>query len=150
MALAANGAITRASSIFDKTYDSTGVVNGERSGLSWGQNGGWADGTPNAFPDWVEVEFYGTKTLDEIDVFTVQDSYTSPSTPTPTMTFAHYGIRNFEVQYWTGSAWLLVPGGAVTGNNLVWRQFAVGTVTTSKIRVLVTDGGGIPQPNYGD
>ena len=58
------------------------------------------------------------------------------------MTFTQYGIRNFEVQYWTGSAWQLVPGGAVTGNNLVWRQFAVGNITTSKIRVLVTDAAG--------
>ena len=86
-ALAANGAITRASSSYATTYASSGVVNGERSGLGWGQNGGWNDGTASVFPDWVEVEFYGTETLDQIDVFTLQDLYSSPSTPTPTMTF---------------------------------------------------------------
>jgi len=142
VALAANGAITRASSSFASTYDSNGVVNGERRGLSWGQNGGWNDGTADTFPDWVEVEFYGTKTLDQIDVFTLQDSYASPSPPTLTMTFTQYGLRDFEVQYWTGTAWQLVPGAAVTGNNFVWRQFPVGNITTSKIRVLVTNAAG--------
>jgi hypothetical protein len=33
-----------------------------------------------------------------------------------------------------------VPGGTVTGNNLVWRQFLVSAITTSKIRVYVTQG----------
>jgi hypothetical protein len=42
------------------------------------------------------------------------------------------------VQYWSGSAWTDVPGGAVTNNNLVWRQFTFAPVTTTKIRVLVT------------
>ena len=39
--------------------------------------------------------------------------------------------------YWSGSAWLDVPGGNVTGNNLVWRKFTFAPVTTDRIRVLV-------------
>ena len=35
------------------------------------------------------------------------------------------GLRAFEVQYWNGSAWVAVPGGAVTNNNQVWRQVVV-------------------------
>ena len=38
------------------------------------------------------------------------------------MTFSLYGLRDFEVQYWTGTAWLPVPGGTITNNTLVWRQ----------------------------
>jgi hypothetical protein len=49
-----------------------------------------------------------------------------------------YGLRNFEVQYWTGSAWAPVPGGTVTNNNLVWRKFTFAPLATSKIRVFVT------------
>jgi hypothetical protein len=54
------------------------------------------------------------------------------------MTFTSYGLTSFEVQYWTGSAWVDIPGGAVTGNNLVWRQFKFTPLSTAKIRVLVT------------
>ena len=53
------------------------------------------------------------------------------------MTFTKYGITDFQVQYWNGSAWVDVPGGNVTGNNLVWRKFTFTPVTTDRIRVLV-------------
>jgi hypothetical protein len=41
------------------------------------------------------------------------------------------------VQYWTGGNWQTVPGGSVTGNNLVWRRFIFPAVTTGKVRVVV-------------
>src|SRR5262249_32707159 len=59
-------------------------------------------------------------------------------TPTPTTTFTLYGLKNFEVQYWTGTAWASIPGGTVTNNNLVWRKFTFSPLATSKIRVFVT------------
>jgi hypothetical protein len=54
------------------------------------------------------------------------------------MTFNLYGLTGFQVQYWTGSAWVAVPGGTVSGNNLVWRQLTFGGLATSAIRVWVT------------
>src|ERR1700741_2063300 len=54
------------------------------------------------------------------------------------MTFSLYGVTDFQVQYWTGSAWVTVPGGIVSGNNLVWRQVTFSALTTSAIRVWVT------------
>jgi hypothetical protein len=68
----------------------------------------------------------------------VQDNYQAPSVPTPTMTFSLYGLTDFQVQYWTGAAWLTVPGGTVSGNNLVWRQVTFPAVATSSIRIFVT------------
>jgi chitodextrinase len=53
------------------------------------------------------------------------------------MTFSTSGITAFQVQYWNGSAWTDVPGGNVTGNNKVWRQFVFAPVTTDRIRVQV-------------
>jgi hypothetical protein len=91
----------------------------------------------NSWPDWLEVRFNGSQTISEINVFTLQDNYASPVEPTPTTTFNLSGIADFTVEYWTGTAWQAVPGGVVTGNNLVWRQFMFPAVTTSKIRVLV-------------
>src|SRR5438477_5837276 len=54
------------------------------------------------------------------------------------MTFSLYGLRNFEVQYWTGSAWADVPVGALTNHNLTRFPYTTLFRSTSKIRVLVT------------
>jgi hypothetical protein len=136
VALAANGAVAVASSSYDDAYGPAGAINGDRRGLSWGKGGGWHDGTPE-FPDFFEVQFNGTKTVNEIDVFSVQDDYRNPDEPTAAMTFTLWGLQNFDVQYWTGTSWQTVTGGSITGNNLVWRQFTFAPITTTKIRVRV-------------
>jgi hypothetical protein len=140
VALAANGGVALASSSYGSGYPASSVINGDRKGQGWGSGGGWADGTPNAWPDWVEVQFTGPRAIEEIDVFMVQDSYATPSEPTPGMTFTKYGVRDFTVEYWTGSAWQPLPGGSVADNTLVWRQFQFAPVTTSRIRVRMTEG----------
>jgi hypothetical protein len=68
-------------------------------------------------PQWLQVDFNGSKTISEIDVFSCQDNYANPSPPTEAMTFSSYGLTAFDVQYWNGSSWVTVPGGSVTGNN---------------------------------
>lgn len=138
VALAANGATATASSTSASGYAASGAINGDRKGLNWGTGGGWNDATENTFPDWLQVDFDGAQTIQEIDVFTLQDDYASPATPTPTMTFSLYGITDFEVQYWTGSAWANVTDGDVSDNDLVWRQFTFEPITTDKIRVLIS------------
>ncbi len=138
MALAANGGVASASSTYNGNYPASGTINGDRKGLNWGAGGGWNDGTPNTTPDWLEVAFSGSKTIDEVSVFSMQDNYTAPVEPTPTMTFAYWGLRAFEIQYWTGAAWASVPGASITNNNLVWRKFVFAPVTTSRIRVYIT------------
>jgi hypothetical protein len=136
VALAANGGVATASSYLNIGYAPSGANDGDRKGLNWSNGGGWADGTVNSYPDWLQIEFSGPKSIDEIDVFGVQDDYSSPSEPTDTMTWTHYGLLDFQVQYWSGVAWQDVPGGNVTGNNLIWRRFTFSPITTSKIRVL--------------
>ena len=138
VALAANGATSLASSSYNSSYGPGGVINGDRKGLGWGASGGWNDGTANTYPDWLEVDFSGTKTINEVDVVTVQDNYQAPTDPTPAMTFSLYGLTDFQVQYWTGTQWQTVPGGMVNGNTLVWRRITFSALTTSRIRVLVT------------
>src|SRR4029077_12485989 len=97
VALPANGGSAVASSVFNSTTAAAKAIDGDRKGLAY-----WNDGTQNSFPDWLEVDFNETKSVSEIDVFSVQDNFQSPVNPTPTMTFSSYGVRNFEVQYWTG------------------------------------------------
>jgi hypothetical protein len=138
VASAANGGSATASSSYNNGFAPAGTINGDRRGTPWGGGAGWNDATPGAWPDWIEIAFNGTKTIDEIDVFSVQDNYAAPSEPTAGMTFSLYGLRNFEVQYWTGSAWAPVPGGTITNNALVWRQVTFAAVSTTKIRIWVT------------
>ena len=104
----------------------------------WIRGGYWNDGTANTYPDWLEVDFAGSRTITEIDLFSVQDNFKAPSDPTPTMTFTLYGLRDLEALYWTGTAWAVIPGGTVTNNNLIWRQFVFSPLATSKIRINVT------------
>jgi subtilisin family serine protease len=142
VALAVNGGTATASSTENPGYAASGVVNGDRKGVNWGNGGGWNDGTKNAWPDWLEVQFAGVQSIEEINVVTVQDNYGNPVEPTNTTTFTKYGVIDFSVEYWTGSDWQTVPNGAVTGNNLVWRQFVFSPITTPRIRVRVTNGKG--------
>ncbi len=139
VALAANGGAAVASSTYSAGYPVSSVNNGERSGVGWGAGGGWNDATAGVFPDSVEITFSGAQPINEIDVFTLQDNYSAPSPPTETMTFTQYGITAFDVQYWDGLQWVIVPGAQVTSNNLVWRKFSFGAITTNKIRVLVNN-----------
>jgi hypothetical protein len=138
-ASAVQGATATASSTFSSGYPVAAVTDGDRKGLNWSAGGGWNDATANAYPDWVQVNFNGIKTIDQINVFTLQDNYGNPADPTQTMTFSAYGITAFEVQYLDGSTWVTVPGGSVTGNNNVWRSFSFSPVTTTGIRVLVNN-----------
>jgi YD repeat-containing protein len=139
-ALAANGGVASASSSLSSSpwnFTPAGANNGNRSGAGWGSGEGWNDNSPaNTFPDWLQIDFNGSKTIDEIDVFTGQDNWQSPSEPTEAMTFSVYGLTGYDVQYWNGSSWTTVPGGSVTANNKVWRKFTFSPITTTKIRVL--------------
>lgn len=136
VAASENGGTAAASST-DDNYTPDAVNDGDRKGLNLTTGGGWRDDTPNSFPDWVEVEFKDVSGIDEVSVFTQQDTWWSPVEPTETMVFFNNGITSFEVQYWTGSSWLTIPGVTTTNNNKVWRKFTFPRVTTDKIRVLI-------------
>ncbi len=91
----------------------------------------------HAFPDWVQINFSGSKTIDHVVVYTVQDNYTSPIEPTDVLTFTKYGVVDFTVQGWNGSAWVTL--GTVTGNNLVKRTVNFAAYTTDRIRINITN-----------
>ena len=125
------------SSSYSSGFPAAAVNEGERKGLNWCSGCGWNDATSGAYPDWLEIAFTGAKTITEVDIFTVQDSYSAPVAPTPALTFSAYGITAFQVQTWNGTAWITVPGGAVTGNNHVWSTVSFAGITTTKIRVSI-------------
>ena len=142
VALAANGGVATASSTYAGTgylYNTAAVNNGDRAGLNW-NSGSWKDATSAAFPDWVQINFSGPKTIDQVIVYTMQDNYATPVDPPSTLTFTKYGVTDFQVQSWNGSAWVTL--GSVAGNNLVKRQVSFPATTTDRIRVNITGGMG--------
>ncbi len=52
----------------------------------------------------------------------------------------HYGILDFDVQFFDGTNWVTVPGGKVKGNDKAMRVFTFNSITTTKIRVVVNNG----------
>jgi hypothetical protein len=135
VALASAGAVASASSTYSTAYPVEAINDNDRAGVNWGYGGGWADATPGAFPDWVEIDFNGAKTIDRVVLYTVQDNYTSPIEPTDSLTFAQYGITDFTVQGWNGSTWVTLA--MVSGNNLVKRTVTFAAFTTDRIRVNI-------------
>jgi YD repeat-containing protein len=137
VALASNGSTATASSTYTQccAFTPAAAIDGEHKGLNYLNGGAWHSGT-STFPQWLQVDFNASRTIDEIDVYTLQDDYANPSEPTEAMTFTLYGLTGFEVQYWNGSAWMNVPGGNVSGNNKVWRKIMFAALTTTRIRLL--------------
>jgi hypothetical protein len=134
--------VATASSAYDPAVCGSGAVSandGDRTGRARCTNRVWNDAAPaNTFPDWLEIDFNGSKTITEIDVITTQDHLEWPVEPTESMTFSQYGLTAYEVQYWNNSTWVTIPGGSVSGNNKVWLKFTFAAITTSKIRVWAT------------
>jgi hypothetical protein len=135
VALASQGSVASASSQFRGSYSPDLAINGIRN---WaGGLGGWKDATADSYPDWLQIDFNGSKTIDEISVFGVTDDYTNPVDPTEETTFSLYGLTALDVQYWNGASWVTVPNGSVTNNTKVWTKLVFSAVKTTSIRVLV-------------
>ncbi len=133
VAAAAVGAKVQASSSYSSDFAPSFVNDGDRAG-----KGFWNDATFGSTPDAVEIEFSRPFTIGQVNVFSVQDNYNNPSSPTDDQTFSSYGLTDFEIQRWTGAAWVPIPGASVTANSLVWRSITFSPVTTQKIRLVIT------------
>jgi len=135
VALAANGGVASASTTYGAAFPLAAVNDGDHTGMTWGSGGGWSDVTANAFPDWVQVSFSGQKAIDRVVVYTLADQYGAGIIPADTQTFTLFGLVDFNVQVWNGTAWMTVA--TVTGNNLVKRTVTFAPVTTDRVRVNV-------------
>ena len=134
VALASAGSTATASSNYGAGSSPSALINNERAGANWGNGGGWEDATYNAYPDWVQVQFDGAKTIDRVVVYTLANSYGME--PTDTSSASSYGVRDFTVEGWTGSAWQVL--GSVSGNTLAKRTVTFNAFTTDRIRINIT------------
>ena len=138
-ALAINGALALASTSHSSgSYPASGAIDGEHRGNNWGSQGGWADGTRGIYPDSLEVDFNGAKTINQIKVYTLQNNWTAAGEPDANTSCSGEGILDFQVQTWNGTAWVTIPGGSVTNNDKAMRTFTFANITTTKIQVVVT------------
>lgn len=98
------------------------------------------DGLRFTSTEWLQVTFNGTKNINEINVFTQRAGAYSASIPTPYTIATQNYLTSYDVEYWTGTKWQLIPGGRVTNNKLVRRQFVFSPIATDRIRVLTHTG----------
>jgi hypothetical protein len=146
VAAATNGGRATASSTYSDNYPERAAIDGERIGTSWGQGGGWNDATEDVQPDWLQVDFSGPKSIGKIEVFTLYHGYsgipgvssTKPMGISMNTEFTRAGITDFIVKYWDGAFWKTLPGGEVTENRKVRRQFLFKPIVTSKIRLEIS------------
>jgi hypothetical protein len=131
--------VATASSQYSSSFPVSAAINGDRYSLylADGRYNLWHSASGAQKPDWLQVAFNGSKTINEIVVVTEQDDHHNPLNPTEETIFTLYGLTSFQVQYWDGAAWVTLPGGSLTNNDRVLRKFTFPAVTTSKIRVLV-------------
>lgn len=142
-ALASNGSTASASSVTTggngaAAFAASRAINGYRhTDNNWNgtsSNGsGWNGG---GLPAWLEVDFGTTRSIEEIDVYTLADAVNYNTNPTLSDVFSAYGIVDFTASYWNGSSWVVV--GTATANDKVWRQFTFSPVSTTKIRIDIT------------
>ena len=104
------------------------VNNNERAGRTGATAA--AGTTPPATPSPTRCRssFSGSKTINRVVVYTLQDNYPNPVEPTDTMTFSLYGITAFTVQGRHWQPWLHLA--TVSGNNLVKRTVTFAPFTT--------------------
>ncbi|HEV8414572.1 MAG TPA: RHS repeat-associated core domain-containing protein [Bryobacteraceae bacterium] len=135
-ALSLNGAVASASSQYSSSYPVSSINDGDELGSNWGNSGGWNDAAGP--PSWVEIDFAGQKTINEIDVYTLADCFPNCASITPSQTATSYGISDFQVQYDSAGSWQTVSGGSISSNTLAWNKLTFSSVTTGKIRVNIT------------
>ena len=124
---------------YPRAYAPESAIDGDRTGVNWENNGGWADATRDLYPDSLEVTFNGAKTIDEIRVYTLQDNYQAGQEPTATTPATSYGILDFTVEYLDAGTMQWVTVANVTGNDKAMRTFNFAPVSALKFRVTITN-----------
>jgi lysophospholipase L1-like esterase len=144
VALAANGASVVVSSEYDAIETpGSALINGDRIGgaavLTGGQN--WVSlDNPTTTPQWAEITFDGEQSISQVDIIgTPTTPGYEPLCAGPTLSYddATWAITDFKVQYWNGAAWVDIV--SYVSNTNGWRKYFFSPVTTTKIRLYITN-----------
>lgn len=108
----------------DHCYSASRVNDGDASTALGGLHS-WANDYGAFLPQWVELSWSSPITTSAIDLYTTSG----------------YELRDYDIQYWTGSGWAYTtPAIVVTGNTSTGRTHSFNPVTTTRIRVLARLG----------
>lgn len=108
---------------------SAGRVNDGSPSTALGGYHSWTNTRGAALPQWVELTWSSPVTAARVDLYTSSG----------------YAIRDYDIQYWTGSSWVTVA--SVNGNTSLTRTHLFGPITTTRLRVLGRSGPS-HQPGY--
>ena len=141
VALASSGAVASASSSGWGDFElssASKLIDDRRSGF----DSYWTDDTYDDFPDVVQINFFGRKTIDRVVVFSVEEELNDFEgiDPTDTDICSVYGLVDFTVEGWNGNNWVTL--GTVTDNELCKRTVTFAPFSTDQIRISVTAVGG--------
>lgn len=137
VASADNGATITTSSQYSEMYPATSLIDGRTTSDDWGNGGGWMDNTAGAYPDWVEISFNGRKTIDSLNIYTLNRDDMKADT---------YGVRDLSFEYWdeATSSWKPLKSAADPSKDLVVEGNTKGVinldfqaVTTTKVRINI-------------
>ena len=86
--------------------------------------------------------------ISEIDLFSLQDNYSTGADPSIYTTTTYYGNVDFHLQYCpvgtlcssNGAGWVEPPGGYVTFNNKAWRKVTFAPVWATAVRAAIDCG----------
>lgn len=103
-------------------YNAADVINDNTTETDFGApGGGWMDNTVDSFPDYLEIAFPESKTVNRAIIYTTTGN----------------GIRDFDVEYWTGSDWTKLR--AFTGVIDSTIRFDFDAISTDKLRIKIND-----------
>lgn len=91
--------------------------------------------TNTAEPHWFQLDWASSKSISNIKVWSGKANGVGTG----------YQIYTFKMQSWNGSTWVDIPGASVTNNTQdgfvgQYNDFTFTAVTTTKIRMYITDG----------
>jgi hypothetical protein len=86
--------------------------------------------------------------ISEIDLFSLQDNYSTGADPGPTTTTRYYGNVDFHLEYCPtgvvcfadGTGWREPSNGYVIGNNLAWKRITFPPVSATAVRAALNCG----------
>jgi hypothetical protein len=138
-ALAANG--STATGTNTAVGDPMRVINGFRhtnnlwhSGGAVADGGGW--GSLGITPSGITIDLGQPRAISRIEVFTLADAVQYAENPSLTDEFVTWGTTHADIEYWDGSAWVLLD--QIASNNNVRVQLNFPEVTFQLFRVLGT------------
>ena len=125
-----------ASTTYSSDYNVGSVNNGDTSSDGWGNpGGGWMDGIPNSWSDYVTLTFDRIRTLHRVIIYTL-DSTSNPAD--------EYGIKDYQLQYLTSGGdpdndddWETYT--TITDNTRGTMTHYLSSISTEAVRLKISD-----------